>query len=216
MATVTVSGTSRASVRPDRAILDLGVTHVALTSSAAMDQIAEQTRRLADLLTTLGIEPHAWSTQGVTLAEEWEWKNETNTRVGYRATSGVTITIEDLKLVSPVLRAAVDEAGAQVRNLQWLVAADNLAREALLGGAARDAKRRATAYVTALDLALGAVEEISEIPIGSSPTPRPAGAEMMLRSAKMADSNAGMAVNPGEIELTASVFVRFGTVPRAT
>ncbi|MEO6124311.1 MAG: SIMPL domain-containing protein [Ilumatobacteraceae bacterium] len=213
MASVTVFGTSRASVRPDRATLDLGVTHVAVTSSTAMDKIAEQTRLLAELLVSLGFEERSWSTQGVSLAEEWEWKNETNTRVGYRATSGVTVTIVDLGLVSALLRAAVDDAGAQVRDLQWHIAADNPAREALLGGAALDAKRRATAYVTALDLALGAVEEISEVAIGSTPSPRPAGAEMMLRSAKASDSSAGMAVNPGEIELTASVFVRFGTVP---
>jgi len=212
MATVTVSGSARASVRPDQALLDLGVTHVAVTSSTAMDHVAERTRQLAEQLAILGIEDRAWSTQGVTLDEEWEWKNETNSRVGYRATSGVTVTIDDLDLVSALLRSTVDEAGAQVRNLQWLVKPEHPAREALLGRAALDAKRRASAYVSALDLDLGAVEEISDLPFGQSPLPRPAVETMMLRSAKSSDSSAGLAVNPGEIELSATVFVRFGTV----
>lgn len=214
MATVTVSGTSHASVRPDRATLDLGLTHVDLTSSAAMDEVARRSNELADRLRTLGFEDRSWSTQGINLAEEWEWKHDTNTRVGYRATSGITVTIEDLDRVSPLLRTAVDDAGAQVRSLQWSVANDNPAREALLGAAALDARRRATAYVTALDLELGAVEEISDLPISSSSPQRAAAGETMLRMAKVANDGDGMAVNPGEIELTASVHVRFGTVAR--
>lgn len=215
MATVTVSGTARASVRPDQATIDLGVTHVAPTSSAAMEQIAGQTRQLARRLAELGVEERSWATQGVSIAEEWEWKNETNTKVGHRATSGVTVTIDDLELVGPLLRASVDEAGAQVRGLLWTVRSDNAARESLLGAAALDARRRASAYVAALDLALGAVEEISDLPFGGqSPAPRPVAETMMLRSAKIADDNAGMAVNPGEIELSATVFIRFGTLEK--
>ena len=167
MATVTVIGTARASVRPDRAVLDLGLTHVALSSSEAMDRVAEQSNELADHLDELGFDEREWSTQGVTLSEEWEWKNDTNTKVGYRATTGVTVNIVELDLVNQVLSVAVDDAGAQVRSLRWLVAPDNPAREALLGAAAIDARHRALAYSSALNLSLGQVEDISDLPVGS-------------------------------------------------
>jgi uncharacterized protein YggE len=212
MATVTVSGTARASVRPDRATLDLGLTHVAVGSSDAMDEVARRSQELAGRLRDLGVADRAWSTQGISVAEEWEWKHDTNTRVGYRATSGITVTIEDLELVSPLLRSAVDVAGAQVRDLRWSVSPDNPANDALLGAAALDGRRRAIAYATALGLVLGAVEEISDLPMSWTGASRSVAADAMLRMAKTGPETPGMAVNPGEVELIATVFIRFGTV----
>jgi uncharacterized protein YggE len=80
----------------------------------------------------------------------------------------------------------------------------------LLGDAARDARRRAEAYVQALDLSLGSVELISETPITATP---PGGEPPhMLRAMKASGGAADMAVSGGQIELVADVHVRFAVL----
>ena len=87
----------------------------------------------------------------------------------------------------------------------WRVDADNPARAALLGAAARDALVRATAYADALGLRLGEVELISEVPLVPEPSPQP---RTMMAAAKMADS-VELSVSSGTVELNAEVYVRF-------
>lgn len=212
MASITVCGTAHRSVTPDRARLDLGLTHVAPTASAAMDEISERSQQVASTLAALGFASTDWSTQGVTVAEEWEWKHETNTRVGYRATAGVGVNIADFDRIAPLLGAAVDDASAQIRSLTWSVSPTHTIRHELLAAAAAEAEHRAIAYAVALRLRLGAIEEISDVPIVASPRVSGGGETMMMRAAKMADSGPSMKVNAGEIELSASVYVRFATL----
>lgn len=211
MPSVTVCGSSHAAVTPDRATIDLGLTHVATTAGAAMDRIAELTNGLEQCLTTLGFDRRDWSTQGVSLAEEWEWKNDSNTRIGFRATIAVCVAIIDLDRVGRVITAAVDQVGAQIRNLAWHVAADNEARHALLGAAALDAKRRASAYVEALGLQLGGVEEISEIAPAATLSGPP---ELGLRAKSFA-VDATMSVNAAEVDIHASVYIRFTVLTKS-
>jgi uncharacterized protein YggE len=211
MTSITVRGTAHVAVAPDRATLNLGLTHVATTSSSALEVVAERSQRLADLIGELGFTDTDWTTQGVAVAEEWEWHNETNTKVGYRATTGVSVRIVDLERVAPLLSRAVDDASAEVRDLRWSVSKNNPARRALLGAAAVDATHRADAYAEALGLQRGAVEEVSDPPIASSSSLQPESNLFAMRS-KSADSSITMNVNPGEIDLEASVHVRFATL----
>lgn len=170
-----------------------------------MDHVAQLAHGLEQCLATLGFDRRDWSTRGVTLAEEWEWKNDSNTLIGFRATTAVCLSITDLDRVGGVITAAVDQVGAQIRNLAWHVAPDNVARHALLAEAALDATRRANAYVEALGLQLGRVEEISEIaPVASVSGPP----ELGLRAKSFA-VDATMSVNAGDVELHSSVFIRF-------
>ena len=74
-----------------------------------------------------------------------------------------------------------------------------------LAEAARDARRRATAYAEALGLRLGEVELISETPIAAEP---PAGMVRMAMDAAPMGAPP-VEVSGGQIELSADVYVRF-------
>ncbi|HQZ35252.1 MAG TPA: SIMPL domain-containing protein [Ilumatobacteraceae bacterium] len=207
MSSVTVRGSALAAVTPDRAELSLALTHLAPDAAGALDEIAARSQRLEQILIGLGFNSDDWATDGVQIAEEYQWKKETNVLVGHRATTALTVTIRSPDLVSAVIRDGVSTAGASVRSLAWRVDDDNPARAALLGAAARDARVRATAYVEALDLHLGDVELISETPIEAEPSPHP----RMMMAAKMADGGGAgeLSVNGGRVELSAEVSVRF-------
>ncbi|MDO8364575.1 MAG: SIMPL domain-containing protein [Actinomycetota bacterium] len=212
MSSVTVRGTALASVTPDRAHVSLALSHLAADAATALDEVAERSQQLESLLAGLEFEKADWVTEGVQVAEEYQWKNDTNVLVGHRASTAVTVTVRSLDLVGKVIRDGVTTAGASVRSLVWRVDADNPAHRRLLSEAALDARLRAQAYVEALGLRLGEVELISEAPIAAEPTPGPQPREMMM--AKMAGSDsAELSVSGGLVELNAEVHVRFAILP---
>jgi uncharacterized protein YggE len=207
MSSVTVRGSALAAVTPDRAELSLALTHLAPDAATALDEISSRSQRLEQILVGLGFTSNDWATDGVQIAEEYQWQKESNVLVGHRATNALTVTVRSPELVSTVIRDGVTTAGASVRSLAWRVDADNPARAALLGAAARDARVRATAYVEALGLYLGEVELVSEVPLAAEPSPQPRMA--MAMAAKMSDGGAELSLNGGRVELSAEVYVRF-------
>ena len=209
MSSVTVRGSALAAVAPDRAELCLALTHLAPDAASALDEISSRSQRLEQILIALGFSSDDWATDGVQIAEEYQWQKESNVLIGHRATTALTVTVRSAELVSKIVRDGVTTAGASVRSLAWRVDADNPARAALLGAAARDARVRAAAYVDALDLRLGEVEVISEAPIAAEPPQQPQ--PRMAMAAKMSDGGAELSLNGGRVELNAEVFVRFTT-----
>jgi uncharacterized protein YggE len=210
MASVTVRGTAAASVTPDRAELCLDLSHRAPDAPSALDEVARRSQQLESILVNHGFARTDWATEGMQVGEEYQWKNDRNVLIGYRASTALTVTIRSLDLVGRVIRDGVTEAGASVRSLTWKVDRDNPTRRALLADAARDAKVRALAYVEALDLGLGEVEQISETPIVAEPGPQPRMASMAM-DAKVGGGHE-MELSGGLVELTADVHVRFGVL----
>ncbi len=208
MASVSVRGSAAASVTPDRAELCLELTHRAPDAAGALDEVARRSDQLASILVTHGFSATDWATEGVQVGEEYQWKNDRNVLIGYRAGTALTVTIRSLDLVGAVIRDAVTDAGANVRSLTWKVDRDNPARRSLLADAARDAKVRATAYTEALDLTLGEVELISELPIVMEPGPQPRAMMGMAMDAKMS-AGQEIELSGGLVELTADVHVQF-------
>jgi uncharacterized protein YggE len=206
MSSVTVRGSALAAVTPDRAELSLALSHLAPDAATALDEISSRSQRLEQILITLGFTSSDWATDGVQVAEEYQWQKESNVLVGHRATTALTVTVRSPELVSSVIRDGVTTAGATVRSLAWRVDADNPARGALLGAAARDARVRATSYVEALGLRLGDVELISEAPLAAEPSPPP---QPRMMAAKMNDAGPELSLNGGRVELSAEVYVRF-------
>jgi len=206
MSSVTVRGTALAAVTPDRAELGLALTHLAPDAAVAYDEVADRSQQLEAMLAGHGFAREDWTTEGVQVGEEYQWQNDSNVLVGYRATTAVSVTVRRTELVGTLIRDGVTDAGAGVRNLVWRVDADNPARRELMAAAARDAHLRATAYVDALGLHLGDVELISELPPTAEPSPEPR--MMMAAGGKMAD-HAELSVSGGLVELGAEVFVRF-------
>lgn len=185
----------------------MALTHLAPDAATALDEISSRSERLEQILVGLGFTSDDWATDGVQIAEEYQWQKESNVLVGHRATTALTVTVRSTDLVSGVIREGVTAAGASVQSLAWRVDADNPARAALLGAAARDARVRAAAYVEALGLGLGEVELISEAPITPEPSPQPQ--PRMAMAAKMADSGSELSLSAGRVELSAEVYVRF-------
>jgi uncharacterized protein YggE len=213
MSSVVVRGTSSQLVQPDRAVVGIALSVVAADAASALDQVSARSQVLQEQLTSLGFAPEDWVTDGLSVAEEWEYRRDQHTLVGHRASTAVTVTVDQLDRLAPLVRVAVGDAGGQVRDLRWEVDREHPVRHELLGRAARDARRRAEAYTEALGLRLGAVELISEAPIAAGPSPQPMADAMPMARAMKASAAPEMAVSGGQIELSAAVHVRFAILP---
>lgn len=213
MSSVLVTGTARRLVAPDRAVLGLGVSVLAPEAALALDRVAERLDRVAAILDDAGVAAADRLTDAVSVGEEHEWREGGSVLLGHRARSGVTVTVRELDGLGRLLRAAVADAQADVRQLSWQIDAAHPARTEILGEAALDARRRADAYATALGLRVGTVELISERPIVPAPPDGPAPQMAPAMFAKAEGAGADMAVDAGRIELWSQVDVRFGLVP---
>ena len=65
---------------------------------------------------TMSFTAAEWVTDSVTVADEWEYRRDTNVLVGYRSSTAVTVTVHDIDRLAPLLRLAVGDASAQVRS----------------------------------------------------------------------------------------------------
>jgi hypothetical protein len=206
MPSAIVTGAAQRAVAPDYAVVSLALSHVAPDPAGALARVAEQSQQLERLVAELSIDRSDWLTDGVQLAEEWQWKNDTNVLVGHRATIGATLTVRSPERVGRLLSEAVTTCSASIRNTTWHVDVANPIRRELLGEAALDARRKALAYASVLGLQVGDVELISEAPIVVSPSP--AAEAYGLRMAK--SDTPVVSVGEGVTEIAAVVHVRFG------
>ena len=85
MSSVTVRGSALAAVTPDRAELSLALTHLAPDAASALDEISSRSQRLEQILLSLGFSSDDWATDGVQIAEEYQWQKESNVLMGHRA-----------------------------------------------------------------------------------------------------------------------------------
>ncbi len=206
MPTVTTQGSARAALNPDHAQLGLAASTVATTATGALEVVSAQLVQLKALLAGHGISDDDVRTSGVTVAEEWQWANDSNTLIGYRATVDVTVCVRQLDQVGVVLSAAVDAARCQIRGLSWGIDPAHPLHHELLGLAAQDARRRAQAYAAGLGLELGAIEELSEIAPSS---PAPIEVVMQAKALRMDQS---LPISPGRLTIEASVYARFALI----
>jgi uncharacterized protein len=199
---VQVTGEATVSVKPDQAIIEVGVVTQGTTAIAVAAQNAKQTDAvLADLRKQLGgsnqlkttsysVRPNFQNPKPGTMA----------TITGYTATNVVEVRLNDLAQVSKAIDTATQSGANTIQKLQYRLKNPRTVRGQALRGASEDAKASAEAIASGLGLkvirVLSAEETMSSEDFGfakKAPPPGPAPATPM---------EAGM------IEIVASVTLR--------
>jgi len=202
---IRVVGVASASVAPDRAEIDLGV----LTQAANAQQAAsENAKRVDSVLTAVrktldrGAE---LKTVGYTVTPLYgEPKPGRSPAIsGYSAQNVIRVTTSDLSRVSSIIDAGMGAGANDVRGLQFSIANEQEVRARAL----RDAVDRAKAEGQVIASALGAkvLRVRAAEAAGEPPIVRP----MMIGAAMARGEPAATPVEPGTIEVHASVTVTF-------
>ncbi|MGE5256789.1 MAG: SIMPL domain-containing protein [Hyphomicrobiales bacterium] len=204
---ITVSGTSEVFAAPDRAMVSLGAVVEAKQALDAQRQLAQVMQRVIKDIRAQGIPDEKIRTAGLSLNPVYSHpvpkagqEPEAPRITGYRASNTVRVQVDNLERVGSVIDAGIASGANQLAGLVFDLRDDLPYRKQALQLAAQEARSKAEALATALNLQLGDVLEVRE---EGGPAVYP------VERRFAAPAAAGTPIQPGQVQVNAAVSVRF-------
>ena len=202
---IVVVGEGKAYVKPDMALIQVGVVTEAESAAAAVRQNNEAMHKLLDTLKSGGIEEDDIQTSGFNVTPRYQHGiegREAPRIVGYEVSNEVTVKVRQLAEFGGILDQVVQSGANRVHGIQFTVsepaaALDNARQEAIA-----DAARKARIYANTAGVKVGkplAIEEQSSDPV------RPVYGRQMA----MAEMASNVPIATGEQTLRATVHVTY-------
>jgi uncharacterized protein YggE len=205
---LTVSGSGTARVAPDEATVRLGVLAQAPTAREAQAQVNRSAQAVLDAIRKLGVAPERIQTSGLSLNPQYAQGRGDQPRIsGYQATNTVTVLLDDLAKVGPVIDAGLAAGANNLDGVSFGLRDDVAAKAAALAEAVRSARSKAEALAKALKVRLVEILEVAEGGISVSPSPQP------FRGKMMAEAMVATPVSAGEVGVDATVTLRWRIAP---
>ncbi|HET9210921.1 MAG TPA: SIMPL domain-containing protein [Thermoanaerobaculia bacterium] len=208
--TLTVAGTGQARVAPDQATVRLGVLAQATTAREAQNQVNRSAQAVLDAIRKLGIPPERIQTTGLSLNPQYaQGKPDQGPRItGYQASNTVTVLVEDLSKVGPVIDAGLTSGANNLDGVDFGLRNDAAVRASALTNAVESARVKAEALARALKLKLVEILEVAEGGVSVSPPPSPFRGRIAMAAEAVATP-----VSAGEVGVEASVTIRWRIAP---
>src|SRR5690606_35273998 len=109
-------------VKPDTAVITVGVTEVKPTPIEAYNALSESINKVAEAVMARGVKEGDLQTSVFQLTPEYNWTQERGQElVGYRATNTLSITTQDLDDVAGLIQAAVEAGANDLRGISFSV-----------------------------------------------------------------------------------------------
>jgi len=197
--TISVSGQGSVSVRPDMAVVWLGVQTEADTAQEALDENSVQMQSVISATLEAEVAEDDIQTQGLRLQPIYDQPQDGQEREvqGYRASNIVEVTVRDLDELGTLLDAAVEAGGNTIENIRFEVSDTDEVLAQAREAAVDNARAKADQLATLLDVEVGEVLTVSESSF-SPPTP-------VVFEEAAADRAAAVPVQPGTQSVEASV-----------
>jgi uncharacterized protein len=200
--TIRVSGEGRVTVRPDVAVVLVGVEATAKTVAPAVAEASARMRRVLDAVAKAGVVERDVQTTRHDVQVDRPWVNGRPGDVtGYTVVEEVRVKVRDLSKIGTVLDRVVAAGSNAIRGLTFERDDPAPAQSEALARAIGAARTKAEAMARAAGVATGGVLSIEEAS-GGRPVP-------VMRAALRAGPAEGAPVAPGELEITAEVNVTY-------
>lgn len=213
-ATITVRGTAREQLSPERVRVRAEVSIEAPTRDAAFGRATAAASLVRDALTELDATPgvlEMWSSASVRLWSARPWSETGDAPIQHTAQIGFEALFADLTALPTWLDTVAEIDGMHVAGIGWELSGDSH-REALArvrSSAVEDAVQKATSYAQNVGLTAVTAKAIADSGMldGSVSAPEPAGFSRVMMHADAAGG--GIEMRPSDVEVTASVDIRF-------
>lgn len=160
---VITTGDATVKVRPDIAIVTVGVTAQAGTAADAQSQAAERIARILDRAKALGIGDQDTKNGGYSIQPQYAYgPNQAPKITGYQATQQIVLTYRHVDQAGKALDALVQNDGATNASLQFSVSDPKSAQADARTKAIADARAKAQAMADAAGVRLGAAISVSD------------------------------------------------------
>jgi len=159
----TVSGQGRVYVKPDVAIVNLGVKTEASTVDQVTKNNTEKINAIIQAIKDLGIDEKDIQTTNYNLSPLYNW-TEVNGRVfeGYVLNQNISVKIKDFTKIGDVLAQSTSKGANQVDNLQFTIDNPEELRNQAKAKAIEQAKANAESLAKASGIRLGELINIYE------------------------------------------------------
>jgi uncharacterized protein len=203
-----VTGNGQVMATPDEANVRLGIVRQAPAAQAAQDQANAVAQQILNEIRKLGVTPEKIQTARLVLSPVYAPRSPESRDapriVAYNASNTVTVRLEDLSFVGPVIDAGLKAGANQLEGVQFGLRNELPSRQQALKQAVNEARGKAEAMAEALRVNLGEVLEVSE---GGSISPRFEALNGRVFAAAQAD--VATPVSPGQIDVSATVTIRY-------
>jgi uncharacterized protein len=209
---LTVAGNGEARVAPDEATVRLGVTAQAPTAREVQDQVNRTAGAILEAVRRVGIPADRIQTSELNLGPVYGQERpgaeiQEPRIVGYQASNVVSVQVEQLDKVGPVIDAGLGAGANRLEGVIFGLRDDRKARADALTRAVEEARGKADALARALKVRLVRILEVAEG--GIAVTPQPFLKGRMAMDAAMAETP----VSAGQVGVSASVTVRWEIAP---
>jgi uncharacterized protein len=205
---IIVSGSSDVRVAPDEATVRMGIVRQANNAQVAQQQTNAAAQQILAAITKVGIPAADVQTSRLTLTPMYDQRPRSDDPpriVGYMAQNVVSITVSDLTLVGPAIDAGFNAGANQLEGVQFGLRDDLPSRQEALKQAVLDGRKKAEVIAEALNVNLGNVLEVAEGGVSVMSKDAMAEGRVFMAAAPSAQTP----VSPGELEVRASVTIRF-------
>lgn len=207
---IAVIGEGEVTVRPDRAVIVVGVEARAETAAAASAGTSETTEAVITAVKDLGVADADIQTTALTLtpvyADQPPAARSELLPVGYVSANTLSITVQKLEDASKVVDAALAAGANTLRSISFTLSDDIAAKHkrAALQLATLDAARKARAIAEALQGSVRGLISLTEEFVSAPQPLARVGAVLALEAAAP-----GVPVEPGELRVRAVVRASF-------
>ena len=202
-----VTGQGEVSVKPDIAIINLGIESEDDSVATARDRAAAAMNDVMDALFANGIADKDIQTQYFNIQQVRTWDRETEKEVvtGYRVTNTVTVTIRDIEKVGTIIDVVADAGGdlTRINGVNFSVDDPDEYYEEVRKEAMADAKNKAEQLTKLANVDLGDVTYISENSY-YAPVTKSAMAVGYDEAGSYSTS-----ISPGELDISLSIQVAY-------
>ena len=211
---IIVSSTSQVEAVPDQATVRLGVVRQAQTAQSAQNETNRAVQAILAEIAKLGVPAARIQTSRLTLTPVYAPQRPDNREapriVMYNATNMVSVDLDNLGQIGPVIDAGLTAGANQLEGVRFGLKNDALVRDKALRQAVADARRKAEAMADALGVRLVGVLEANESGVSIIAQDEAVSARFMAAQAGAVSTP----VSPGELEVRASVTVKYSISPR--
>lgn len=163
-ASISATGHAQISVKPDVAYITAGIVTTGSNVEAAREENNKIMHRIVSALKSQGIDQSRIITSQFSLHPVYrEGKGgDPHAVSGYNLQNNVTVEVEDLEKIGPVIDATLGAGANMFHGLRFALKDDGKVRDELLRKAVQDGHRKAKIIADAMDITLGRPLSVSE------------------------------------------------------
>ena len=206
-----VSGNASIMAAPDQATVRLGIVRQAAVAQTAQEQANAAAQEILNAVQKAGVPANQIQTARLVLTPVYAPRSPESRDapriVAYNATNTISIRLDNLSIVGAVIDAGLKAGANQLEGVIFGLRNDLPSRQQALKQAVEEARSKAQVMADTLRVSLGEVLEVSEGGVSILDREPVVAGRFMAAAAETP-------VSPGQIEVRASVTIRYRIVAK--